>query len=106
MKTVIRLLVILLAAVAVLGATWAIGQNSASATDTSLIQSARPAPPAGFEGREGSDHDAAQVTSLQGWLGFVKTLVPLTIIITLITLPASLWQRYQRTRQHTAATAA
>jgi len=111
MKAIIRLLIILLAAVAVTGATWAIGQSSGSSRDSAFVQGERPdfggseertAPPAG---REGGDHHAAQWTSVRGWLGFAETFVPITIIITLVTLPASLWKRYQRTREHRAATA-
>lgn len=115
MKAIIRLLIILLAAFAVTGATWAIGQSSGNSSDSAFVQGkrpdfgeseGRPAPPAGREGRAGGDHHAAQWTSVRGWLGFAETLVPITIIIILVTLPASLWKRYQRARHHTAATAA
>jgi len=111
MKAMIRILIILLAAFAVTGATWAIGQSSGSSSDSAFVQGDRPefgnragqsAPTAG---RAGGDHHAAQWTSVQGWLGFAETLVPITIIITLVTLPANLRKRNQRTRRHPAATA-
>lgn len=115
MKAIIRLLIILLAAFAVTGATWAIGQSSGNSSESAFVRGERPdfgesegrsAPPGGREGRAGGDHHAAQWTSVRGWLSFAETLVPITIIIALVTLPASLWKRYQRTRRHTAATAA
>lgn len=114
MKAIMRLFIILLAAFAVTGATWAIGQSSGNNSDSAFVRGdrpdfgnreGRPAPPAGREGHEGGDHNAAQWTSVRGWLGFAETLVPITLIITLVTLPASLWKRYRRTRHHTAATA-
>ncbi|MCB0063754.1 MAG: hypothetical protein KDE19_16640, partial [Caldilineaceae bacterium] len=55
---------------------------------------------------EGGDAHAAQWMSLQGWLGFAESLIPMAMIITLVTLPMSLWKRYQRVHKHASATAA
>lgn len=108
MKTIIRLLTIVLAISIVIGATWAVGQSS-SDSQTSFVQgerpsfddsSDRPAPIEGF------DQNAAQFTSLFGWMGLGATVGELAIIIALIALPTSLWNRRRRARQHTAATAA
>ena len=108
MKTTIRLLVILLAAITVAGATWAVGQASSSESTSVVIQGessdvgdseTRPAPPEGME-FDGGDAHAAQFTSLQGWLGFMKSIVPIALIITLVALPMNLWKRYRRTHKH------
>lgn len=109
MNTIIRLLIIILAISIVVGATWAVGQSSSSNSQTGFVQGERP----NFEGSgdrpappEGFDRNAAQFTSLFGWMGLGETVAEIAIIITLIALPTTLWNRRRRTRQQTAATAA
>jgi hypothetical protein len=111
MKTIFRIFVILLAAVAVTGATWAYGQYAGSrqvdfergGRGEFFNREGRPAPPVngerfqGREGRGGFDRDGAQWVSARGWLSFGETLIPIALIITLIALPTSLWKRYRRT---------
>lgn len=112
MKAIIRLLVIVLAIVTVVGATWAVGQASSSGSDSVVMagtssdfgdSETRPAPLEGME-FDGGDQHAAQFTSVQGWLGFAKSLVPIAIIIALVTVPMNLWKRYQRSHKHLAST--
>ncbi len=107
MKTISRIFVILLAAMLVVGATWAVGQSSTSAGDATAVVRGDRAELAGAEGRparsadrEGGDHHAAQFLSVESWLSFSKTLVPLVLIITLVALPTSLWKRRRRAHHH------
>jgi hypothetical protein len=111
MKTIGRILVILAAALVVIGATWAVGRNSSSSTSTfdraerPAFSSAegRPAPPDGASRERDGDHHAAQPFSLRGWLGFAQTLVPMMMIITLVVLPTSLWKKRRRARREEAS---
>ena len=48
---------------------------------------------------EGFGRDSAQFLSVRGWLGFAETLIPITLIITLVALPTSLWKRRQHTQR-------
>ncbi len=105
MKTIARILIILLAAMTVVGATWAVGQSSSNSGATTAVSrnradfgGAEGAPPRP-EGGEGFSRDGSQVLSVRGWLGFAETLVPITLIITLIALPTSLWKRRQRAQR-------
>jgi len=103
----------LLAAVTVVGATWAVGQASSSESTSVVMQGESPkvgnseirsAPPEGTE-FDGGDAYAAPFTSRQGWLGFTESVVPIAVIITLVALPMSLWKRNQRTHMHPAPAA-
>lgn len=105
MKIVGRIVMILLAAAVVVGATWAVGQTS---DNRSFTRDGRPAfaeqegrsfAPGGEFRERGAEHHAAQVSSLRGWLGFTQTLVPITIIITLVALPMHFWKKRQRARR-------
>lgn len=108
MKTIMRILIILLAAMTVVGATWAVGASSGS-TNSSTIE--QPGDFAGDEGRPprpegetGFDRNASQVLSIGGWLGFLETLVPISIIITVVTLVTN-WSKRRHTQQRTSAAA-
>lgn len=109
MKTIGRIFVILFAALAVTGATWAVGQSSSNSAFV-------PRERGGFERPEGEfrergelggrgDHHSAQFLSLRGWLGFGQTLIPMTIIIAVIALPMRFWKQRKRARRSEEAAA-
>lgn len=111
MKTMTRILIILLAALTVVGATWAVGQSSSNSSTTTFVRGERAefggteGRPVGPEGREGFDRDGSQLLSVRGWLGFAETLVPIALIITVVALPTSLWKRRQRAQRQAGAAA-
>lgn len=111
MKTIWRIVLILVAAFAVTGATWAMGQTSDNSNFSMRDRGgfARPegqaAPTNGeFRGRgdfrDGNEHHAAQFFSVRGWLGFTQTLVPMAMIIAVVALPMKFWQQRKRARRN------
>lgn len=110
MKTLWRILIILLASFVVIGATYAIGQPNAANQPASVEQ--RPADDANsLQSSEanGADDAAAQVPvgeprpgglglydadlGVAGWLGFTKPLVPMALITALVSYLTSLNKR-------------
>ncbi len=107
MKTMSRILIILLAALTVVGATWVVGTQGSSDSSTGVEQQGdfdgdegRPLPPGG---EAGFDRDGSQFLRVGGWLGFLKTLVPMTIVIAVVTLATNLSKRHRRAQQTNAA---
>ena len=108
MKTIMRILIILLAALTVVGATWAVGASNSSTSSSTIEQrddvdeaAGRPLRP---EGEAGFDRNASQVLSIGGWLGFLETLVPISIIITVVTLVTN-WGKRRQAQQRASAVA-
>ncbi len=108
MKTIARVMIIMLAAMTVIGATWAVGQSSGNSNATIFVgrdradfggREGRPARP---EGGDGFARDGSQFLNVRGWLGFAETLVPITLIITAVALPTNLWKRRQRAQRQGA----
>ncbi|MEZ4679404.1 MAG: hypothetical protein R2932_34805 [Caldilineaceae bacterium] len=116
MKTLGRIVIILVAALVVVGATWAVGQSGGNSGGNSgsfarrtrpefSAEAGRPARPDGElrEFGERGGRDGAQLLSLRGWLGFGQTLVPMAIIIALVALPTSLWKKRRRAQRSTTS---
>jgi len=112
MKTLWRILIILLACFVVIGVTYAIGQPNAANQPASVEQ--RPADDANsLQSSEANraDDAAAQIPageprpgglglydvdlSVAGWLGFTKPLVPMTLIIALVSFLTN-WNKRRR----------
>ena len=108
MKTIMRVMIILLAAMTVVGAMWAVGANSGSTSSSTIEQRDDVDGAAGRlprpEGEAGFDRNASQVLSIGGWLGFLETLVPISIIIAVVTL-ATNWSKRRHAQQRASAVA-
>lgn len=116
MKTIAKILVIVLVAVLVGGATWLIG-NQAGASGAFPERGARGDfdgdgdRPEGFPdgsgfpergGREGRGERDGDGFNLFGIAGFAKTLIPITLIIALVVLVQNVVGRIRRGRDKTA----
>lgn len=109
MKTIARLLTILLAAFMVVGATWAVGQSSGNTNafagrgrpEFSQQEGQRAFPDREFGER--GERDGAQLFNARGWFGFTQTVVPIALIIAVVALPMNFWKRRQRARRNEAS---
>ena len=131
MKTIGRILAILLAITAVAGATYALGQTSWFAQqfagggggDRDRIQlqdgegagefgqpgfgqGGRPARPdfGGEGGFEGRGHEEAGGFNLSGLSEFARTLIPMALVITAVVLITKLGDTWRKRRKTAAAT--
>lgn len=114
MKTLFKILVILLSAMLVVGAAYAVrqtdwgssllssGGDHAEGTEM-LTDGERPTPPDGdFDGGD-FDRDSASSLSLESFISFAKTLVPVSLIILLLNATLALFQTLRRRFQRVPA---
>lgn len=115
MKTLFKILVILLSAMLIVGAAYAVRQTewgSSLLTSTGgdfpegtemLTDGERPTPPDGdFDGGD-FDRDSASSLSLESFISFAKTLVPVSLIILLLNATPALIQTLRRRSQRVPA---
>jgi hypothetical protein len=108
MKTLLRIAIIIAACLVVTGVTYAVGQTDWANQAPTRFERSRAegdsSPPATSErrpvgGREGRSADL----SVRGWLGFGQTLIPMTVVITLVSFLTNMRKRRRQRPEMTVS---
>ncbi|MFN8440590.1 MAG: hypothetical protein U0175_39700 [Caldilineaceae bacterium] len=108
MKTIIRIVIILAAAMLVVGVTYALGQRSSStqgfsprfgelrSNDAGGSTNREFRPNREFEGRGFEGRRGGQAFGFRGLAGFTQTLLPITAVIAIVAIIDKAWKRRKR----------